>query len=187
MTPHLNLVQNRTTGTPVVFQHGLCGSATQTTEAFPEDPAFRMLTLECRGHGASQPGDTKAFSIKTFANDVAGMVETQNIAPCIIGGISMGAAIALHLAVHRPELIKALVLARPAWLTEKAPANGLPNIEVGNLLAQFPPGEAKAKFRASDTCKTPRRNSARQSRVAHGLLQPRACGGHISLAQQHRQ
>ena len=146
MTPRLNLVQNRATGTPVVFQHGLCGSATQTAEAFPDDPTFRMLTLECRGHGTSEAGDTKAFSIKTFADDVGGMVEAQNIAPCIIGGISMGAAIALHLAIHRPKLVKALVLARPAWLTDKAPANGQPNIDVGNLLAQFPPEEAKTKF-----------------------------------------
>ena len=33
----------------------------------------------------------------------------------------MGAAIALRLAVTRPELVKALVLARPAWVTDAAP------------------------------------------------------------------
>ena len=44
---------------PVVFQHGLCGSAQQTAEAFPDDSRIlRLLTLECRGHGsvASRPG-----------------------------------------------------------------------------------------------------------------------------------
>lgn len=150
MTPRLNLVENRASGVPVVFQHGLCGSAAQTTEAFPEDPRFRMLTLECRGHGASEPGDTNAFSIKTFANDVAAMVEAKNIAPCIIGGISMGAAIALHLAVHRPDLVKALILARPAWLVANAPVNMRPNLDVGRFLARNPPAEAKSKFLQSD-------------------------------------
>ena len=153
VTPQLNLVQSRTSGTPVVFQHGLCGSAAQTAEAFPDDPAYRMLTLECRGHGASHAGDTKAFSIKTFAHDVAWMVEAQNIAPCIIGGISMGAAISLHLAIHRPDLVKALVLARPAWLIEDGPANMQPNAEVGSLLSRFSSAEAKAKFIAGDTAK----------------------------------
>jgi pimeloyl-ACP methyl ester carboxylesterase len=38
-------------GTPVVFQHGLCGDARQTAEVFPPDPAFRRRTLACRGHG----------------------------------------------------------------------------------------------------------------------------------------
>jgi pimeloyl-ACP methyl ester carboxylesterase len=159
VTPQLNLVQSRATGIPVVFQHGLCGSAAQTAEAFPHDPTYRMLTLECRGHGASQAGDTKAFSIKTFAHDVAAMVEAQDIAPCVVGGISMGAAISLHLAIHRPDLVKALVLARPAWLIEDGPANMQPNAEVGSLLSRFSSAEAKAKFIAGDTSKALAQNA----------------------------
>jgi pimeloyl-ACP methyl ester carboxylesterase len=146
MTLHLH--KANTTGQPIYFQHGLCGSAAQTIEAFPEDPRFRLHTLECRGHGASEAGDTNAFLINTFANDIAESVEAG---PVIMGGISMGAAIALHLAVHKTHLVKALVLARPAWAIDNAPANMRPNAEVGELLANYPPEIAKTKFLASAT------------------------------------
>src|SRR6266481_8331263 len=42
-------------GLPVIFQHGLCGDARQTIEAFPQDPRFRRITIEARGHGGSEP------------------------------------------------------------------------------------------------------------------------------------
>jgi pimeloyl-ACP methyl ester carboxylesterase len=144
----LNLHQSNTTGQPVWFQHGLCGSASQTIEAFPEDPRFRLHTLECRGHGASPAGDVNTFSINSFTNDIAESVEAS---PVIMGGISMGAAIALRLAVHRPHLVKALILARPAWITDNAPENMRPNAEVGALLENHSPENAKTKFLASST------------------------------------
>ncbi len=151
MTLNLNLVDGNAGGKAVVFQHGLCGSAAQTAEAFPDDPRFHMLTLECRGHGGSGAGPLNAFSINTFANDIAEMVEAQNLAPLIIGGISMGAAISLHLAVHEPHLVKALVIARPAWLIENNPDNMKPNAEIGELLASHSAAEAKALFLGGET------------------------------------
>jgi pimeloyl-ACP methyl ester carboxylesterase len=153
MRPHLNLVKKGSGGNPVVFQHGLCGNAGQTAEVFPNDPRFQMFTLECRGHGASESGPIKTFSIKTFADDVADMVEAEEIAPCIMGGISMGAAISLNFAVHRPDLVKALVLARPAWCVESSPKNMVPNAIVGELLSKHPPQLAQAHFLETDTAK----------------------------------
>jgi pimeloyl-ACP methyl ester carboxylesterase len=147
----LNLVRGQSSGQPIVFQHGLCGQAAQTIEVFPDDPRFQRLTLECRCHGASKAGDLNAISIKTFADDVAAMVEAEHIGPCILGGISMGAAIALRLAVHKPYLVKALVLARPAWLFEDGPRNMRPNADVGHLLMTHPPDVAKERFLASET------------------------------------
>ncbi len=133
-------------GQPVVFLHGLCGDAGQTAEAFPPEPGFRRITIEARGHGRSQPGALDRFSIETFADDVAAYIAAELDGPVIIGGISMGAAISLRLAVKRPERVSALILARPAWLTAAAPENMAPNAEVGRLLAQLAPQEAKAAF-----------------------------------------
>lgn len=138
-------------GTPVVFQHGLCGDVHQTAEAFPNDKRLRLITLECRGHGASEPGPSANFSIATFAADVAALIEHLHLDPVIVGGISMGAAIALRLAVHRPELVRALALVRPAWVDAAAPANMEPNAEVGALLARLPPDAARAAFEATLT------------------------------------
>lgn len=150
----LNLaVHDRGIGTPVVFQHGLCGDATQPAEIFPFDLPARCLTLECRGHGGSDAGDTGLLSIATFADDLAAWLDSLALGPVVLGGISMGAAIALRLAVARPDLARALVLARPAWIAEAAPANMAPNAEVGALLARHNAEEARALFEASGTAR----------------------------------
>lgn len=140
---------------PIVFQHGLCGSVAQTAEGFPDDlegaDDLRLLTLECRGHGASALGPVDDLSLATFADDVAALIEQAALGPVTLGGISMGAALALRLAVRRPELVRSLVLVRPAWVTAPAPENMTPNAEVGALLARLPPAEARAAFDASPT------------------------------------
>lgn len=138
-------------GRAAVFQHGLCGDAGQTAQVFPADAGFRCVTLECRGHGGSQIGPADSLSIATFADDLASMITARGLGPCPVGGISMGAAIALRLAVTRPELVSALVLARPAWITGAAPANMAPNALVGALMRSHPPEAARALFEASDT------------------------------------
>ena len=71
--------------------------------------------------------------------------------PVVVGGISMGAAIALRLAVVRPELVSALVLARPAWVADAAPANMAPNALVGALLRDHPADTARALFEDTAT------------------------------------
>lgn len=134
-------------GPPLVFQHGLCGDANQIAEAVAGVAGQSWYGLECAGHGASPMGDP---SIAGFADDVAALIETLHT-PVVLGGISMGAAIASRLAVMRPDLLRALVLVRPAWVTDAAPANMAPNAEVGALLTQFPPVTARAAFMAGDT------------------------------------
>ena len=145
----LNLWDDGGAGLPVVFQHGLCGAQGQVAEIFPSHPSLRRLTLECRGHGASEPGPLHDLSIATFTNDLAALVEQKVGGPVVIGGISMGAAIASRLAVTRPDLVRALVLARPAWIAASAPANMAPNALVGRLLAGHPADEARRLFEQS--------------------------------------
>ena len=136
-------------GRPMVFQHGLCGDAGQTEPVFPHGMGFQRLTLECRGHGASEPGPFDRLSIATFTNDLAGMIAARGLGQPVVGGISMGAAIALRLAVTRPDLVGALVLARPAWAVAAGPANMAPNALVGQLLADHAPNAARVLFEAS--------------------------------------
>ena len=147
----LSYVDADGSGMPVVFQHGLCGAMGQTTEAFPQDTDARLLTLECRGHGESELGDPQSISINTFASDLAGLLEHLGLDRVVLGGISMGAAITLQLAVQRPTLVRALILARPAWSYNKAPPNMQPNLVVGQLMAQHHRGPAKQAFLDSAT------------------------------------
>ena len=133
----------------MVFQHGLCGDCGQTAQVFPTSAGFRRVTLECRGHGASDCGPLERLSIAQFTDDLAAVIEAEALVPCVVGGISMGAAVALRLAVTRPDLVRALVLARPAWLVGDAPQNMAPNALVGDLLRRFAPAEAAQRFEAS--------------------------------------
>lgn len=119
-------------GPVVLFQHGLCGDAGQPAEVFPAGAGFRHAVLNCRGHGGAALGSVADLSIATFASDV-GQVAAA-LRPVAVGGISMGAAIALRLAVTAPALVPALILVRPAWVVQDAPANMAPNAEAGRLL-----------------------------------------------------
>ncbi|MBZ9935760.1 alpha/beta hydrolase [Mesorhizobium sp. BR1-1-16] len=136
-------------GRTMLFQHGLCGDAAQPAELFPRLPDWSCLTLECRGHGLSEAGPADRFSIATFADDVAALIEAEAGGPVVIGGVSMGVAIALRLAVTRPDLVAGLVLVRPAWFVEAAPANMMPNAVVGELLRDHAPAEARVLFENS--------------------------------------
>lgn len=138
-------------GRPFVFQHGLCGSADQTNAVFPTDTNWQLLTLECRGHGKSACGDFKSLSIEQFTEDLVSFISGRNGGPVLLGGISMGAAIALRLAIKHPELVEGLVLARPAWIGQAAPETLRPTRELAQLLADHEPSNAKLLFENSKT------------------------------------
>jgi pimeloyl-ACP methyl ester carboxylesterase len=63
----------------------------------------------------------------------------------------MGAAIALRLAVKAPDRVRALVLARPAWLAASAPENLRFYAEVSALFDREPRAAGYDAFRASDS------------------------------------
>jgi pimeloyl-ACP methyl ester carboxylesterase len=144
-------------GMPVLFQHGLGGDDGQVADIYPPSPQTRRVTLECRGQGRSAYGPQDALSIKCFSDDLVGLTETLGIAGFVAGGISMGAAIALRLAVRQPDRVRALVLARPAWVTQCAPSNMRPYELVGDLLLNHPPEKARQLFEESETAAELRR------------------------------
>ncbi len=121
-------------GPIVVLQHGLCGDIGQPLEVFPDGQGFAHAALNCRGHGGSPAGDLNALTIAHFTDDLAQMIDLLPARPIAVGGISMGAAMALRLAVTRPDLVSALILSRPAWVTEGAPETMQPNALAGQML-----------------------------------------------------
>jgi pimeloyl-ACP methyl ester carboxylesterase len=134
------------TGLPFVFQHGLGGNAAQTRDLLPDDAGFERITLECRGHGASDCGPHERLSMAHFAEDIIALIEALALGPIALGGVSMGAAIASRIAVKRPDLVSKLVLVRPAWIAEAAPVNLALNRLVGSLLKHHPPEVAGKAF-----------------------------------------
>ena len=121
-------------GIPFVFQHGLGADADQTFELFQPPAGFRLLTFDCRGHGETRPhGPDEKISVEQFTEDLRAFLDHMRIERAVIGGISMGAAIALRFALEYPDRLLGLVLSRPAWLDESR----ADNLQVFATLAEY--------------------------------------------------
>lgn len=136
-------------GQPVLWQHGLGANRAQPAEVFPPLPGWRRITLECRGHGASDLGDPAQLTIAQFAEDALALLDHLQIESAVVGGISLGAAIALRLAALYPGRVRSLVLARPAWVAGPSLASQAAYHEVAELMRVHGPEEGARRFEHS--------------------------------------
>jgi len=137
-------------GLPVLWQHGLGATQAQVAEVFPESSRFRRITMECRGHADSELGALEGLSIQQFADDAVGLLDHLGVRSAVVGGISLGAAIALRLAILYPERVSGLIIARPAWICEAAPERLRIYIDVAELLAQYGAEQGLARLEATE-------------------------------------
>jgi pimeloyl-ACP methyl ester carboxylesterase len=111
-------------GRPFVFQHGLGGDLTQPFGLFRPPAGIQLLAFDARAHGLTEPiGDPDRLCFRVFAEDLLAFLDHLGIDRAIIGGISMGAALALHFVLRWPDRAAGLVLSRPAWLEGPCPWN----------------------------------------------------------------
>lgn len=136
-------------GITVLWQHGLGATAAQPVEVFPALAGVRRLTLECRGHGGSALGDPDRLSIAQFTEDARALLDHLGVERAVVGGISLGAAIALRLAALHPARVRGLILARPAWVDAPAPDTMAVYAEVAELLRRHGAEEGARRFAAS--------------------------------------
>src|SRR6185503_16884400 len=88
-------------GTPFFFQHGLGADANQTFDLFKPPTGIRLITFDCRGHGETRPlGPEEKISVEQFTDDLRSLMDHLKIERAVIGGISMGAAIALRFTLE---------------------------------------------------------------------------------------
>jgi len=144
-------------GPPFVFQHGLGGDAAQPASQAPA--GCRLITLECRGHAATPLGPEEALGFQTFARDLDALLDELRLGPVALGGISMGAGVALALARLRPERVRALILVRPAWLDRPHPPNLYVYEEIAALLRRHGPQTGKQRFVADSAYRRARQRS----------------------------
>ncbi len=118
----LYITQGR--GTPFIFLHGLGSSIHQTTRICDGIKGIKFISMDFPGHGRTRyPEDGKHPSFQYYSDDLVLLMEKLKVDEAYVGGISMGAGIALTLASQYPDRVKGLVLVRPAWLEESAPDN----------------------------------------------------------------
>ena len=72
----------------------------------------RVVTPDLRGFGESPaPTSGDVCTVDRYADDVATLIERLELAPAVVGGLSMGGYVTLAFWRRHPELVRALVLA----------------------------------------------------------------------------
>lgn len=131
-------------GFPLLFLHGLGGDLGQCTTMLEHTRGFRKIYMDARAHGQTTPlGPVEKLSFDQFAQDAAALLGHLGVREAVVGGISMGSGTALRLALDFPEMVKALVLVRPAWLNSPNPENLAESVVIGRLLADYQASKAE--------------------------------------------
>jgi len=100
-------------GEPLLLVHGLGGSAANWLALAPLLlPGRRLIVPDLPGHGGSDPLPAAA-RLTAYADALAPLLD----GPAGVVGHSLGGAIALRLAIRRPRLVSALVLAGAAGIS----------------------------------------------------------------------
>jgi pimeloyl-ACP methyl ester carboxylesterase len=102
-------------GPGVVLAHGFGGSARNWRPQVRALRArFRVVVYDARGHARSEaPAEAAAYRAPELSADLGRAAAATGDARPVVGGLSMGAAIALRYALAHPERVRALVLASP--------------------------------------------------------------------------
>jgi pimeloyl-ACP methyl ester carboxylesterase len=137
-------------GTPFFFQHGLGGDVNQPFGLFTPPEGVRLIAFDCRAHGETRPlGDEAKLSLATFADDLVALMDHLGIARAVVGGISMGAAVALNARLRYPDRVMGLVLSRAAWLDAPNQANARIYALIARLIREHGAREGLARFVAT--------------------------------------
>jgi len=98
---------------PVILNHGALDDGlcwTRVAKTLQED--YDLIMLDARGHGLSEIGHGDYSSVQRAA-DIAEVVRALGLNRPVIGGHSLGADAAMHLAAIYPDLPRAIFLEDP--------------------------------------------------------------------------
>lgn len=168
MTHGTLAVRSLGSGTPAfVLLHGLAGSGRYWGEAFDRlADRGRLVVPDLLGFGASPHPDSD-YGPDDHADAVArSLVELGVEGPVVVAGHSLGALVALRLAVRRPELVAAVVVFGPAVFA--SPEQARQRIRHSGLFNRLFALDTRW---ASHACRWMCRHRAAAARLAH-LLRP---------------
>jgi pimeloyl-ACP methyl ester carboxylesterase len=136
----------RGTGPSVLFMHGLTADRHQADRCLEGLSGHRVITVDLPGHGLSRlsarVGHHEQVGFAVYADLATGLLRSLGVSTAHIGGISMGAGVALRLAIDSPDFVSSLILVRPAWIDGPAqPHLGLIG-DLGSWMASGGPTSA---------------------------------------------
>ena len=98
-------------GPAVVLNHSfLCSGAMWQPQVGPLAAEYRVINIDCRGHGASGPIATP-FTLDDMVDDVLAVLDHLAVDRAVWAGLSIGGMIALRGALRAPDRVTALILA----------------------------------------------------------------------------
>lgn len=112
-------------GAPLVLLHGgAVDSRFFDHNVGPLAERFRVIRTDLWGHGRT-PDREGPFSLDSFTTDVAELIERVAGGPAHVLGHSIGAAVALILAMRRPDLVSRMVQVSGGFRTDAEIETGL--------------------------------------------------------------
>ncbi len=169
------------TGPAVLALHGFTGSA-RTWDQLADTlrDQRRVIAPDLLGHGRSDaPTDPSRYALEAQADDLAGLVTALGAVPADVVGYSMGARLALVLALRHPSIVRGLVLESPstgiADADERARRHAADEIlatrlERDGLAAFVDAWEAQPLFASQSVLPDETRARLRSVRLAHDPL-----------------
>jgi pimeloyl-ACP methyl ester carboxylesterase len=93
----------------ILFIHGAGGSSQSWRLQYESlSESFRVIGVDLPGHGMTGgPGEE---TIADFANNITSLMDALGLESTVLGGHSMGGAIALDIALRSPDRVAGLVL-----------------------------------------------------------------------------
>ncbi|WP_328926421.1 alpha/beta fold hydrolase [Streptomyces sp. NBC_00190] len=96
-------------GAPLLALHGHFQDGRSFEELAREvGPAWRVIGLDQRGHGASDRA--AEYTREGYVADAAAVLEHLGLGPAVVVGHSLGGVNAYQLAARRPDLVRAVVV-----------------------------------------------------------------------------
>lgn len=119
-------------GPTILFLHGVTRSWRSFYTLLPAlSPSFRLVCLDFRGHGRSDPASPEAYRVVDYVADalavLAHLAERGAQDSVVLHGHSLGAMVALAAAARAPARVRAVVLEDPPFSTmgERLPSTPL--------------------------------------------------------------
>jgi len=101
---------------PIVLIHGLLMNRRMFGRLGPAlaERGNRVICVDLLGHGRSdQPEDLRLYSMPLFAEQVVALLDHLELEAAVVGGTSLGANVALELAVRHPDRVAGLFVEMP--------------------------------------------------------------------------
>jgi pimeloyl-ACP methyl ester carboxylesterase len=139
---------------------------------------YRVVLLDLLGHGSSdKPVHAAEYRLDVYTEQVVALLDHLQVDRAVVGGVSLGANVSLHVAARHPQRVQGLILEMPV-LERAVPAAALTFVPA-LLAVHYLPPVARFVSRVASWA------SRRSNELVAGLLAPLASAPEVTTAVLH--